>query len=199
MSNFDLKMTKETFARLFVVALDNKMNLSSFIEDLSKSAFIQRIESKEYDESLNRDLLDVFASFTKRTIAKDNSYGVYNDAYWCGSSYFELHLRLNRPFSYIFLKLPLEELLGIYSIYHEMDISHLMDYFQKKEKETTILRALCKKKKCSITKLSIQTGINAATLNKYNADDEALYKGSFQNIYKISQFFQTPINLFYKE
>ena len=80
-----------------------------------------------------------------------------------------------------------------------MDVSSLIQFFNKIEKEKTILRLLCEQKKCSLTKLSAATGINAATLSKYNASDDCLYNGSFQNITKIARYFDAPINLFLKE
>ena len=43
------------------------------------------------------------------------------------------------------------------------------------------------------------TSININTLMKYNACDEALYNGSFQNIIKLALYFDAPISLFMKE
>ena len=97
------------------------------------------------------------------------------------------------------LTLPLEKMLDLYNVYHEMDISQLVDYFHDKEKEETILRLLCKRYRCSINKLSKATGISVNTLNKYRSSDQSLYNASFQNIYKISVFFKTPISLFVEE
>ena len=77
-----------------------------------------------------------------------------------------------------------------------MDYSSLLEYFYEHEKEKTILRALCEQKRCSLTKLSQATGISPNTLSKYNASDESLYKGSFQNIIKIQNYFDCPVSLF---
>lgn len=187
---------KETFARLFVIATTNKMNLSSFSYLLERSDFVNKIEAREYDDYFNKSLINIFYDITGITINDDNSYGVYNDAYWCGYSYFEIFLRTKKPFSYIFLKLPLVKMMDIYPIYHEMDISSLLEYFAKQEQEKTILRALCEQKRTSLSKLSAATGIALTTLSKYNADDRALYKASFQNIIKIVNHFHAPVNLF---
>ena len=187
---------KETFARLFVIATTNKMNLSSFSCLLERSDFVSKIEAREYDDYFNKSLINIFYDITGITINNDNSYGVYDDAYWCGYSYFEIFLRTKKPFSYIFLKLPLVKMMDIYPIYHEMDISSLLEYFAKQEQEKTILRALCEQKRTSLPKLSTATGISLATLSKYNADDRALYKASFQNVIKIVNHFHAPVNLF---
>ena len=194
----DIRVLKETFARLFVIAIQNKENLFSFTYQLERSCFISKIEDGNYDDYFNKSLIAIFYDITGISISEDNSFGVYNDAYWCGYSYFEVFLRTKKPFSYIFLKLPLDKMMDIYAIYHEMDISSLLDFFAKQEQNKTILRLLCEQNKTSLAKLSASTGISLSTLSKYNANDEALYQASFQNIYRISSYFKTPINLFAK-
>lgn len=191
-----MKIIKEIFCRLFVLAIKNKINFYSFTYLLSQSEFLKKVENGVYDDYFNKPLEEIFFDITNRHIDRDDSYGIYDDAYWCGSSYFELFQKTRKPFSYIFLKLPLERMMYIYPVYHEMDITSLIGYFVKIEKNKTILRLLCESSGYSLTKLSQVTGINSATLAKYNASDEALYKGSFRNIIKIVNFFKAPINLF---
>ena len=187
---------KETFARLFVLATMHKMNLSSFSYLLERSDFVKKIEKGKYDDYFNKPLTTIFFDITGITIDSDNSFGVFNDAYWCGYSYFELFLRTGKPFSFIFIKLPLVKMMDVYPIFHEMDISSLMDFFAKQEQRKTILRLLCEQNRTSLPKLSASTGISLATLSKYNSDDDALYKASFQNILRIAHYFDAPITLF---
>ena len=97
---------------------------------------------------------------------------------------------------YLFLKLPFEEMMNIYSIYHEMDFSSLVDYFHKKEKEKTILRILCEEKRCSLNDLCKATSLSLNTLRKYNSSDDILYNASFQNIAKLIQYFNVSYLLF---
>ena len=196
MSNVDKNMIKEIFARLFVTAIQNRINFAAFTTMLAKSDFVKKIEEDKYDDYFNKSLEDILYHVTNHEMIAEDSYGVYNEAYWCGVSYFNLYQKFNKPFAYLFLKLPLSKMMELYVIFHEMDVSSLYDYFQKIDQQKTILRALCENKKCSLTKLSDATGISATTLSKYNASDEALYKGSFQNIIKIANFFEAPINLF---
>ena len=192
----NIRVVKEIFSRLFVIAIQNKMNLKSFTFSLEKSLFVKKIEEDIYDDYFNNSLEKIFSDITGYQIKKDESFGVYNDAYWCGYSYFELFLHTRKSFSYIFLKLPLNELIDLYPIYHEMDFTSLLEYFNEKEKKATILRLLCELNKISLPKLSNSIEINLSTLSKYNKNDEFLYKGSFENIIKISKYFNAPINLF---
>ena len=191
-----MKAIKEIFSRLFVLAIKNKINLYAFTYLLGQSEFLKKVENGVYDDYFNKSLEEIFFDITNKHIDSDDSYGIYDDAYWCGSSYFELFQKTRKSFSYIFLKLPLERMMCIYPVYHEMDITSLIGFFTQAEKNKTILRLLCESNGYSLTKLSQATGINSATLAKYNASDEALYKGSFQNVIKIANFFKAPINLF---
>ena len=141
MNNYDMDKIKEIFSRLFVIAIDKKMNLYSFTSLLEKSLFVKYIEENKYNDYFNDSINDIFFSFTGMH-AFDTSYGIYNDAYWCGNIYFELFLTLKKSFSYLFLKMPFESLLDLYKIYNEMDISSLIDEFKRREKEKTILKLL---------------------------------------------------------
>ncbi len=196
MSNFNTREVKELFARLFVLGISNKINFIAFTKAIERSEFVKKIENGQYDEYFNKSLTQIFFDITNRRIDNDTSFGVFNDAYWCGYSYFELHLKTKRSFSFIFLKLPLSKMMEAYPVYHEMDVSSLIDYFYKLDQEKTILKLLCIENKCSIPKLSSQTGISETTLSKYKASDEALSKASFQAIYKIATYFDAPISLF---
>ena len=196
MNNYDIEKVKYIFARLFVVAIQNDTNLTAFTRGLAASDFVKKIEANKYDDYFNKSITEIFESITTSYIKEDDSFGIYNDAYWSGIAYFYLYEKTHKPFSYLFLKLPLELLLDLYPVYHEMDLSSLYEHFQKLEQERTILRALCQDYHSSLTKINKATLININTLSKYNASDEALYNASFQNIIKIANYFDVPISLF---
>ena len=199
MDYYKIQDIRDTFARYFVIAIHNKMHPVAFTDYLINSKYVMEIENGNLIEISDISVEEGYHSIVGNNIAKDDSFGIYNDAYWCGYCYFELFLTLHKPFSYLFLKLPLAEMLDLYKVYHEMDISQLEEYFHDREKEETILRLLCKRHRCSINKLSKATGISVNTLNKYRSSDKSLYSASFQNIYRISKYLDTPISLFVEE
>ena len=196
MNDYELDNLRETFSRLFVLAVRNKINFKSFTNMLSNSSFIESIEKDKYNDLFNKPIEQLLFSITGFETKEDNSYGIYNDAYWCGQNYFDLHMKTKKSFVYIFLKLPFEELMNVYSIFHEMDFTSLLEYFRKKEKEKTILRILCEEKRCSLNDISKATTLNLNVLKKYNSSDEALYKASFQNISKLISYFDVSYLLF---
>ena len=87
----------------------------------------------------------------------------------------------------------------MYNPYHEIDPGNVLDIFLEKEKEITILEALVKRRKISLTLLSKEVDIAITTLRKYKNNDEYLYKASFVNIYKLASYFNVPETLFLKE
>lgn len=196
MTDFEITSVRETFSRLFVLAVINKMNFSSFTTMLSKSEFVSQIEKKKYSSIFNKTVHVLFYEITGFMLFDDNSYGIYNDAYWCGQNYFDLHIKTKKSFAYLFLKLPFKHMMDIYIIYHEMDFSSLVEYFYKKCEEKTIIRLLCEENHKSLNDISKDTGIALSTLKKYNESDENLYKGSFQTISKIIAFFDVSPSLF---
>ncbi|MBO4286264.1 MAG: helix-turn-helix transcriptional regulator [Bacilli bacterium] len=199
LKNYYLPKVRELFCRLFVVAINERIHPNAFAFLLGKSEYVNEIENKHYDKADSTSLEELFFSLTKMELHEDNSFGVYNDVYWCGYTYFELHLRTKKPFSYLFLKLPLNRLLDMYPLYHEMDITQVENYIANREDENTIIKLLCKKKLVSMTKLSSETGISINTIKKYAASDTNLYAASFQNLTKIARFFDVPLSLFVEE
>ena len=198
MNDYEINNVRETFSRLFVLAVMNKMNFSAFTSMLEKSEYFNLIEKNEYNSLFDKPINSLFYEITGFMVSQDDSYGVYNDAYWSGQNYFDLHLKTNKSFSYIFLKLPFDKMMDIYTIFHEMDFTSLVDYFNKRCEEKTIVRLLCEKAKKSLNDISKETLIPLSTLKKYNKSDEILYNASFQNISKLVSYFDVNYSLFIK-
>lgn len=196
MNYYEIRQVKKVFAELFVFAVENKINLNSFTSALEKSEFINSIEKDRFIDLFNKPIKAIFRSIIDYEVDDVNVQGIFNDAYWAGQYYFDLFIKIKKPFSYLFLKLPLEKMMVVYDIFHEMDFSSFVEYFNKIEKEKTILRLLCERKKISISNLSKETNISFNTLLKYNFSDDTIYKASFQNIIRLVDFFQVPISLF---
>lgn len=196
MNNYDVRAVRDIFSRIFVLGIKYKFNFESFTFSLSKSRFIEYIEKERYIEIVNIDIKNIFYSIYSYSINEDTSYGVYNDAYWVGQSYFDLHLKTKKSFAYIFLKLSLRKMMDMYPVYHEMDFTSLYSYFLELEKKETILALLCKDKGCSLIDVSKKTLISSNTLKLFRKSDAALYKSSFQNIVKLSNYFDVPLSLF---
>ena len=83
MNEYEINDIRETFSRLFVLAISNKMNFDSFTNMLVKSEFVSMIENNKYDPLFNKPIDKLFYDITGFKVKEDNSYDIYNDAYWC--------------------------------------------------------------------------------------------------------------------
>ena len=187
---------EDMFCNLFVIAGDYQIKKDLFTRSIEGHPFINDIEKGDFQQAYERPLLDVFKDCFGLQLSTNEQENVINDYYWVGKCYFYIQSETHKSFSYIFLKLPFEELHNMFYPYHETDISHILDIFLEKEKEHTIIELLCKRRKISVTYLSKETGIAVSTLRKYRQKDEYLYKASFNNIYRLVQFFSVPETLF---
>ena len=189
-----MKINKDYFSRLFVLAKINKVNLRSFSNMLFKYDDLILCYENEVPS-----LLDLFNKITGLYVQKDQSFGIFDDAYWCGTAYFYLREKTRKPLEYILLKLPLDQLIDLYPLYHEMDYSSLLEEFNKIEKEQTILKLIFETYHVNMVKLSKDINISLNTIKYYRQNDENLYSASFDKIYHLANYFNLPLKLFLKE
>ena len=143
-------------------------------------------------------------------IIKDNSDTVLEEIYgvniqtrdtvedqilWMSYIYTDLFFDRKKPFDYIFLYLPFNDLFNMFPLYHEVDNSFVFVEFDKKRK-ISLLDSLLNKYEISKKGLSISTRINYNTIVKYSLDDSNLYHAGLDNIYKIAAFLNVDLIMF---
>ena len=190
---------RDFFSRLFVLAKTEMMYFEAFTNALANSDLIKTIEDDKLFFVSTNNIISTYNHITGHYLREDESYGVYNDAYWCGYTYYNLYLKTKKPFSYLFIKFPMNELIDLYPLYHEMDFSHIYDIYLKKEKEITIMQYYKKRRLVSLPTIAKKTGLSLATIKQYVSSDDALYSASFQTIYKLHLLFDAPLSIFRKE
>lgn len=187
---------EDMFCNLFVLAGEYGVKQEVFTRSIEKHNFLLCIEKGDYKHAYDESLLSVFNDSLSFCLSDNDCENKWNNYYWVGKCYFYIQSETHKSFSYIFMKLPFEQLLNMFVPYHETDMSHILDFFYEKEKEHTIIELLCKRRKISSQYLSKETGIPVSTLRKYRQKDEYLLKASFSNIYLLAQFFSVPETLF---
>lgn len=164
---------------------------------LSSSSIIKTIEKKNdcnflYDSTLSDSIKEIYGlvQLFDDDIVAQSVYSL-----WISEAYLKLLFEYRKPLSYLFLFIPLKEMLRIFSPYHEMDWTHLYAEFERRVEQTSLLRAILDKENISINKLSQLTGISKNTLTTYLVD-ERLRAASFENIYKIANVLELDIDIF---
>lgn len=192
----DKDLYTNNFSRIFVLAVDSFIHPQVITDILSKSSLVKDMELGNYSELTNNSPLQLFKYYFNTPVFEDNSLYDFNDAYWCGYIYMNIFYKYNKPFSYIFLKLPLSKLLDMYHVYHEMDITSVYEVFEELMLKDTILSLLLIKHSYKLSELSSLTDISINVLKKYKNSDINLYAGSFKNIHRIAIVLNEPDNLF---
>ena len=112
---------------------------------------------------------------------QDNNYSfsIYDIYGWVGYTYMNLFLKLEITFEALFYVIPIEEMLNLYNLYHEMSFSKMVDYTKEKMKYS-LLDMVMKRKGISNQELSNKTDISISTINalRYNKRDISKYEAS---------------------
>ncbi|MDO4940560.1 MAG: hypothetical protein Q4E33_02585 [Erysipelotrichaceae bacterium] len=186
----------DCISQLFSMALFHRIHLVTITDTIAKSDLIEDIEKDKYDIILNNSTKDIFIHLFPSAFILDEYKTKFDEGYWCGYVYMNLFYHFKKPFSYLFLKLPLTKLLDMYEVFHQMDISQMYIEFERIEKENTIMELLLIKNKMSITRLSKISKVPIRTISYYKKSDYNLYKGSYENIRRIAIALEVSNNLF---
>ena len=183
-------------SKIISLAIEARIHLEIITDSISKSSLVKCLEKNEYSIIYSKTYYETFLDIFDVDYINDNTFMKYDGGYWCGYVYMNIFYKYKKPLSYIFLKLPLSKLLDMYGIYHEMDISQVYEIFEKEAESDTIMGLLLKKHSISIKNLALKTTVSSRTISYYKNSDNNLYKGSFENVAKISNYLDEPSSLF---
>lgn len=189
----------EYFSQIFSYCIQAKIHFEVITDVISKSELIKEIETNNFSRINSKTPYEIFVEIFDKTYIKETSSNYFDRGYWCGRSYAQLFYEFNKSFSYIFLKLPLEKMMNMYDVYHELDISQLFDKFKIEMNSNSILDLLLKKHSISGIELSRKTGISIRTIEYYKKDDANIYSASFKILQRIVAVLDEPGNLFLEQ
>ena len=116
-------------------------------------------------------------------------YGIYG---WVGMTYMHLFLSLKVTFELLFILLPIEKIIEMYHLYHEMSFSQVLDYV-KSLVEHSYLDVVMRDRKMSSNELSKMTSIPFATINALRYGKRDINKIEALKLLKISQALNVKI------
>ena len=165
-------------------------------EKLLNSSFVYFLENNKEKHFLNNIDENNLLVQIYEVVEPVSFYSVNAICRWSANMYIDLFYKYHKSFSYLFLIIPLKDMIVLFDIYHEMDESQLFDLYQKREKELRLLPRLLKEKRKSIRELSILTGISENTLTYYSRDNKNIYNASFANIVLLAGALDVDENIF---
>lgn len=130
--------------------------------------------------SMEKIYSDVFTDYNN-----DYQYNPYDIFGWVGYAYIHLFLNLEITFEALFFLIPIQEMLNMYKLYHEMDITHLEEY-AKEVMKYSLLDVIMKRKKTSNNDLSKKTNIPVSTINSLRYGNRDITKLEAKKILSIA-------------
>lgn len=180
-------------------AFDYAINVCGFEPDWFASLFVQSDASTQFErgnpafisgksgEELVRDILHEVCPEMKlksSTFSKDRT-----KEYWAGWALAQYQWATAKRFKDIFKRIPLSEIISMYPIFHEMDISRFNESMDKRYNESVTdakLRKIRESRQISQSELAKLSGVNIRSIQLYEQRVNDIDKAQAQTLYKLS-------------
>ncbi len=109
--------------------------------------------------------------------------------YWAGWALAEYQWYTGRRFKDIFDRIPLSQIISMYPVYHEMDITNFISSMEELFKATVRepkLKAIRESRGLAQSELAAQSGVNIRTIRAYEQRSNEIDKAQAQTLYKLS-------------
>lgn len=110
--------------------------------------------------------------------------------YWAGWAIAEYQWFTGRRFKDIFERIPLTKIIGMYSVYHEMDITSFIEMMEELYKTTereSRLKCIRESRGLSQAELAMQSGVKLRNIQMYEQRYHDIDKAQAQTVYKLSR------------
>lgn len=110
--------------------------------------------------------------------------------YWAGWALAQYQWKTAKRFKEIFRRIPLSEIIAMYPLYHEMDITCFIDEMDRRYNAVVLetkLRKFRKYKKLSQSELAYLSGVNVRSIQLYEQRVNDIDKAEAHTLYKLSR------------
>lgn len=110
--------------------------------------------------------------------------------YWAGWALAEYQWATCRRFKDIFARVPLSEIIGMYRVYHEMDISHFIEDLDKRYNSVVLepkLKTIRESRGVSQAELARLSGVNIRSIQMYEQKVNNIDKAQAIALYRLSR------------
>lgn len=151
---------------------------------IAYSLMISELEKSNVTIIAFTNHLDIYKDlfpFRHNDYFASNIYGMYG---WISECYIRLFLSLEITFETLFTILPLQKMIELYPLHHELSFSYLEDYVDELV-PYSYLDAFMRKRRLSSQKLSSDTGIPVTTIKALRYGKRDVNKLESQKLLKI--------------
>ena len=156
--------------------------LSNLDMQTNLSVEIQRL-FQEYQEIIMYAYMNY--KFPEKIFSEERS-----EVYWAGWALAEYQWATCRRFKDIFSRIPLSEIVTMYSVYHEMDIGHFIEDMNKKYMSITQeihLKTIRENRGISQVELAALSGVKLRSIQMYEQKVNDIDKAQARTLYKLSR------------
>ena len=132
----------------------------------------------------------IFKAYGKKELPGRTHSEERSPEYWSGWAIASYQWYYARRFKDIFDRIPMGEIIGMYPVYHEMDISQFIEDMEARYKAaegTSNLKRIRESRGLSQTELSEQSGVNLRNIQMYEQRGNNIDKAQAQILYKLSR------------
>lgn len=129
-------------------------------------------------------------AYKEKKLPEPSHYEDCSPEYWAGWALAEYQWFTGRRFKDIFERIPMTKIITMYSIYHEMDISHFIDsmeLFYNTGDYDTKLKKIRESRGLSQTELAEASGVNLRSIQMYEQKVNDIDKAQAHTLYKLSR------------
>lgn len=132
----------------------------------------------------------IIKAYGKKELPEPARFEGFSPEYWAGWALASYQWYYARRFKDIFDRIPLKEVIAMYPVYHEMDISHFVEDMEKRYKAAesgSKLKRIREVRGLSQRELSKQSGVNLRNIQMYEQKGNDIDKAQAQILYKLSR------------
>lgn len=132
----------------------------------------------------------ILKAYGRKELPKPANSEECSPEYWAGWVLAEYQWYCGRRFKDIFKRIPLTKIIGMYSVYHEMDITNFIDTmeeFYKAAEGESNLKRIRESRGLSQSELAEQSGIKVRNIQMYEQRVNNIDKAQAQTLYKLSR------------
>ena len=184
----------EILERVFSFGVYHKYALTFIRDSISQSKFFQAVESNSYSSIVYQIAEDVAKEiYYERKEISFKDVPIYTECLWAAEAYCKIQEHSKLTFEAIFLYIPLDSMFSYFHLYHEMDITRIVEEFDRLYNSRSTLSLLLDKYGYSLKYLSKITNVSYQTLASFNTRRRDIKKCDVQVLKNIANALNTRI------
>ena len=174
----DCKMAPEWITSLFVT--------TGYAEQFERGnpAFVAGMSGVELAQAV------ILKAYGKKELPPPTWSEERSPEYWAGWALASYQWYYARRFKDIFERVPLDDIIRMYPVYHDMDVRHFIDDMEVRYKAAegeSNLKRIRESRGLSQTELAEQSGVNLRNIQMYEQRGNNIDKAQAQILYKLSR------------